>query len=153
MKGHRSTAALVVLVPLLFLAASCGKHVDEGKVSETQEQQAAPLTVSDLDVGRRVNTAHQIEEATDTFAPRDTLWASVKMENTPSGTRLLTRWVYTEGGAEQIIAEETHTTATSGTDYTSFFIANPAPWPTGSYELRVGADGEIRKVKEFHIQS
>ena len=153
MRSHRSTA-LVSLVPLLFLAASsCGKRGDEGGVQETQEKQAAPLTVSELDVGRRVNTAHQIDGATDTFTPEDTVWASVKTENTPSNTRLLTRWVYTEGDLEQIIAEETHTTVTAGTGYTSFFIANPDPWPTGSYEVRVGVEGEIRKVREFHIQS
>ena len=150
---HFRLAGIASLIPLLLVLSSCGRKNEEGTATRDNTQQTPEASVTEVDMGRRINSAHQVEEKTDTFAPIDTLWASVRTENTPAGTRLLARWVYTEGDAEQIITEETHTTEQAGTGYTSFFAFNPDAWPVGSYELRIGVDGDIKKVKEFHVSS
>jgi hypothetical protein len=151
MRSRTNSITLMAIIPLMLIVAACGRK--DNATTGAPAATPAQVTVADLEVGRRINSAHQIEQASDTFSPADTLWASVKTENTPSGTRILARWVYTEGDAEQIISEETHTTAQSGTGYTSFFAYNPSTWPPGSYEVRVGVDGEIKKTKEFHVES
>lgn len=151
MRSRTGYSRLLLLLPLLAVLASCGRKND-ATTGGTPAQTPA-VSIADVEVGRRINSAHQIEMVTDTFAPGDTLWASVKTENTPSGTRILARWVFTEGDAEQIISEETHTTAQSGTGYTSFYAYNPSTWPPGTYELRVGLDGEVKKTKEFRVES
>jgi hypothetical protein len=153
LKAAARTAAVACIFSALLLVTSCGGNRNtERDRGDAGTQQAAEVRVSDLNVGRRVNSAHQIETMSDRFAPGDTVWASVRTENAPAGSRILTRWVYTEGGSEQIVAEETHTTAMAGTGYTSFFVANPVPWPAGSYEVRVSLDGEVRQTKEFRVE-
>jgi hypothetical protein len=151
MRSRTNSITLLAVMPLLLILSSCGGQKND---STTGTPSATPaVNIAEVEVGRRINSAHQIEQASDTFSPADTLWASVKTENTPAGTRILARWVFTEGDAEQIISEETHTTAQTGTGYTSFYAYNPSTWPPGSYELRVGVDGEIKKTKEFRVES
>jgi hypothetical protein len=133
----------------LVLAGACK---GERRAGEPEAAGRAEARISEVELGRQVNTAHEIEQPTDTFAPGDTLFASVKTEDTPVGTRILGRWVYTEGGAEQVIAEETLTTDQPGTGYTSFHATNASPWPAGSYELRVGLNGEIKETKGFSVR-
>jgi hypothetical protein len=152
MRNHPSHrwAYLVVVACLL---SACQKkegtnRPDAGAPAPPREQ--ARLT--EVRLGHGVNSAHQVEQPADEFAPRDTIWASVKTESTPPETQILARWVYTEGGQEQIVAEDTHTTAQAGTGYTSFFAINPSAWPAGSYELRVGLDGEIKDTKKFSVK-
>jgi len=154
MRTHIPARTALVLAPLLlfaFFAFACGRK-DQNTGGSTEQQKRA-ATVASLDTGRRINSAHQIEDGTEVFAPGDTLWASVKTEDTPAGTRILARWVYTEGDVDQIVTEETRTTANAGTGYSSFFAYNPTGWPTGSYEIRIGLDGEMKKTKEIHVKA
>lgn len=129
----------------LALTVACAKK-------EPIPQAAAVATVADVSLGRAVNSAQQVVASTDTFAPMDTIFVAVKTENTPAGTRVLARWVFTEGGTEQIVSERELTTTQAGTGYTSFFIANPGPWPAGSYQVRIGLNGEIKENKTFSVR-
>jgi hypothetical protein len=97
-------------------------------------------------------TAQQVDRPTETFAPADTIFASVRTENTPAGTRLTARWVYTEGGTETVVSENDLLTTQSGTGWTSFHITNPGPWPAGTYEFRVGVNGEVKESKSFSVR-
>jgi len=126
----------------LLLAVACAK----------KESVPQAATVADVSLGRAVNRAQQVDVPTDTFAPMDSVFAAVKTENTPAGTRILARWVFTEGGTEQIVSEKEITTTQAGTGYTSFFIANPGPWPAGSYQVRIGLNGEIKEKKAFSVR-
>jgi hypothetical protein len=137
----RSSAVILGLA----LVAGCGQK------QPAPEAQPVAAKIAEVTLGRAVNSAHQVDHAMDTFAPTDSIFASVKTENTPAGTRISTRWVYTEGGAENIITENALTTTTAGTGYTSFHIANPGPWPAGSYEVRVGLNGEVKETKSFRV--
>ncbi len=149
---HRSHR-LACLVLLACLLGACQK---KESADRTDAEGPAPVReearLTDVALGHGVNSAHQVEQVADEFAPGDTIWASVKTEGTPAQTRILARWVYTEGGKEQVVTEDTHTTAQAGTGYTSFFVTNPNPWPAGSYELRVGLDGEIKDTKKFSVK-
>ena len=136
----RSSVVLMSLV----LVAGCG--------NKQPAQEVQPVAkIADVSLGRAVNSAHQVDVSTDTFAPGDSIFAAVKTENTPVGTRITARWVYTEGGAENVISESDLTTTVPGTGYTSFHITNPGPWPVGSYEVRVGLNGEIKETKGFRV--
>jgi hypothetical protein len=144
MRTHSAANRIALLAVALLFVASCAKKESAPPVVEVQ--------VAAVDLGRGVNTAQQIDQPMDTFSPTDTIWASVRTEHTPAGTKIQARWVYTEGGAEQIVTETEHMTAKEGTGFTSFFIANPAPWPAGKYELRVGTNGKIQETKGFNVR-
>lgn len=137
------------IAAVLMLAASCGNR--EPAPGTGQAPAVAP-DVTEVSLGRAVNTAQQIDRPTEEFAPADTIYASVKTENTPAGTRILARWVYTQGGAEQVVSENELVTTEAGTGYTSFHVINPGLWPAGSYELRVGVNGEIKETKGFSVR-
>jgi hypothetical protein len=153
MRLHRwGLAASLVIAVGLTLACNKREGADEGNGKTAGDTTRMEVRVTEVQLGRGVDTAHQITEVIDTFAPGDTIWAAVRTENTPAGTSIVARWVYTEGGDDQIVGEETHTTAQSGTGWTSFFAANPNPWPAGSYELRIVTDGQVRETKGFSVK-
>jgi len=144
MRTHTVANRMAVLAIAVLCVASCAKKQSAPPVVEVQ--------IGAVDLGRGVNTAQQIDQPMDTFSPTDTIWASVRTDNTPAGTKIQARWVYTEGGAEQVVTETEHTTANSGTGFTSFFIANGTPWPAGKYELRVGTNGKFQETKGFNVR-
>jgi hypothetical protein len=137
----------------MMLAVSCGNREPQPRTGETPNAGVVVAPdVTEVALGRSVNTAEQVDQPTNEFTPADTIFASVKTENTPVGTRIMARWIYTEGGAEQVVSENELQTTEAGTGYTSFYLANPSPWPAGSYELRVGVNGEIKETKGFSVR-
>lgn len=131
----------------LLLILACAK-----KQPEPQPGQVSTAEVAEVSLGRAVNSAQQVDVATESFSPTDTIFASVKTENTPVGTRIMARWVFTEGGAEQVISQDELLTNQPGTGYTSFHIVNPGPWPAGKYEVRIGLNGDVKKTKGFNVR-
>jgi hypothetical protein len=129
----------------VLFTATCAKK-------PAQDAPVANARVTEVSLGRAVNTAQQVDQPTSVFAPADTIFASVKTENTPAGTRITARWVYTEGGAENVVSENDLLTTQAGTGWTSFYITNPGPWPAGSYEFRVGVNGEVKESKGFSVR-
>ncbi len=128
----------------LMLVVACAK----------KEANQAPATamVTDVSLGRAVNSAQQVNVAVDTFTPSDTIFASVKTESTPVGTRISARWLFTEGGTEQVVSEKELVTNQPGTGYTSFYIVNPGPWPAGKHQVRIGLNGAMKETKGFTVR-
>lgn len=149
---HWSLVLPLVLTVALTIGCNRREGGDAGNGKTAGDTTRMEVKVTEVQLGRGVDTAHQITEAIDTFAPGDTIWAAVRTENTPAGATIVARWVYTESGEDQMVGEETHTTAQSGTGWTSFFAANPNPWPAGSYELRIVTDGQVRETKGFSVK-
>ncbi len=132
----------------LLLVIACAKKAPEPHGGQT----STVADVAEVSLGRTVNSARQVDVPMEDFAPADTIFASVKTENTPVGTRITARWVFTEGGAEQVVSENELLTNQPGTGYTSFHIVNPGPWPAGKYEVRIGLNGDIKKTKGFSVR-
>ena len=144
------------LILALTLTIGCQKREREVDPEEAAGRQTpreeTTVSITEVQLGKEVNSAHQVEDPTDRFAPSDTIFASVKTEETPAGTTIVARWLYTEGDEEQVVAEDRHTTDRGGTGYTSFFISSSTPWPTGTYELRIVTDGQVRETKRFSVK-
>lgn len=145
MRAHSVAVTAACIAVAMLFTASCGKK-------QAQDAPVATARVTEVTLGRAVNTAQQVDHPTDAFAPVDTIFASVKTEDTPAGTRITARWIYTEGGAESVVSENELVTTQAGTGCTSFHITNPGPWPAGSYEFRVGVNGEVKDSKGFSVR-
>jgi hypothetical protein len=141
--------ARVVLVTALV--AGCQQRSAEQAPEGSSDTPEVRATIVEVELGHGVNSAHQIEQPVYEFSPSDTVWASVKTESAPAGTTVEVRWVYTEGGQEQVVAEDSET-AVTGTGYTYFFAANVNPWPVGTYEFRVGIDGGPEETRKFNMR-
>lgn len=150
MRTNRTTAAAGVLVALL--AAGCSRSEREDQPGGAPAETPDPV-IAAVELGRHVDSAQRVTDPTETFAPGDTLWASVETRDTPAGATILARWLYTEGDGEQLVAEERHSTAEAGSGFTSFHAVNPDPWPAGSYELRVSLNGGEEETKAFRVSS
>ncbi len=139
------------LVLVTALVAGCQQKSAKQAPEESPGTPELRATIVEVELGHGVNSAHQIEQPVYEFSPTDTVWASVKTENAPAGTTVEVRWVYTEGGQEQVVAEDSET-AVTGTGYTYFFAANVNPWPAGTYEFRVGIGGGPEETRKFSMR-
>jgi hypothetical protein len=144
----RTTPAALLFA--LLAAAACSRSDREGRTGDAPADAPEPEIVS-VQVGRQVDSAQRVTDPTETFAPDDTLWASVETRDTPAGATIAVRWLYTEGGDEQLVAEDSHTTSAAGSGFTSFHATNADPWPAGSYQVRVRVNGGKEQTKAFRV--
>lgn len=125
----------------VVLVAACGGKV---KVAGT-----ATGKVTAIELGRSVNSDRTIKDASDTFSPRDTIYASIQTE-TLGGALLKVRWTFEDG---QVVDESSLKVPSSGgTLLTEFHVAKPDGWPVGKYHLQVSLDSAAAGVKEFTVK-
>jgi len=100
------------------------------------------LSLVDVDMGRHISGDRKISDATDDFAPTDTIYASVHTSGKATGAPVTGRWMFENG---TVVDEKTDTVTTNGDAYSAFFIVKPGGLPTGKYTLHVFVNGaEVR---------
>jgi hypothetical protein len=87
--------------------------------------------------------------AAESFAPTDTIYASIATEGEAKGVVVAARWSYEDG---QTIAEATETVASAGPTVVEFHVAKADGWPTGRYRVDVTADGRPAGSREFEVR-
>jgi len=140
----------------LVAAAACGKSdssntATSGGAVATDTAAKATTTavrVSDVTLGRHIGADKKVTDATDTFAPKDEIYASV--HTTGAGdSKITARWQFQDG---QVVDERTETIAGKGDDFTEFHIAKPSGWPVGKYTLHVLVNGTETQTKDFTVK-
>jgi hypothetical protein len=128
---------------MAFTSTACKKQpVTSGMAT------AGEVKVSNLDVGRRVGADRRVTDKTDTFSPRDTIYASVVTDGAAPNATVTARWTYQDG---QVVKEDSRTIAPNGTEATEFHISKPSGWPTGKYKLTVSV-GTSTQSKDFEVK-
>ncbi len=107
------------------------------------------VRVSQVTIGRSLNASKAISDATDSFKPNDTIYASVATEGSAATAALKARWTFQDG---QVVDESTQTIAPSGPATTEFHISKPDGWPAGKYKVEVFLDGSSAASKDFNVQ-
>ena len=110
----------------------------------------APFRVSSVDVGNAIGADKRITGPSTTFAPGDTIYASVASTGAASSVTLTARWTYGDDG--QVVNEESKTIAPTGPAYSEFHIAKPDGWPAGTYKVEILADGAAVASKNFAVE-
>jgi hypothetical protein len=105
--------------------------------------------VSQIDMGRSLNTDKTINGNTKSFKPTDTIYASVVTESTANTATLKARWTYQDG---QVVNESTQTIAPASNARTEFHISKPDGWPTGKYKLEVFLDGSSAATRDLEVE-
>lgn len=112
----------------------------------------APATVgvhvADVTLGKHIGADKKVTNATDTFAPKDSIYASVHTTGTNSG-KITAHWTFQDG---QVVDDRSETISGKGDDYTEFHIAKPSGWPAGKYTLHVLVDGNEVQTKDFTVK-
>lgn len=143
------------LLSILAFALTGGCRREEQRpaaVPPTVAQAAAPapvpFAVKGIDLGKAIGADKKVTAAATTFAPADTIYASVLTEGAAPSVTLTARWTYGDG---QLVSESTQTIAPSGPAATEFHISKPDGWPTGRYQVQVTADGKPVGTRDFEV--
>jgi len=142
--------AALSVVALLALGA-CGKKADQ-TATQTSGGAIAPATslqVADVTLGRSVSGDKRIADQTDTFAARDTIFASIHTTGTTQNANVAARWTFQDG---QVVSESTETISPTGDAYTEFHVFKPSGWPAGKYTVHVLVNGQEVQTKDFTVK-
>ena len=148
----RSTTRLVAVAVALFAVGACGKKADQ-PATETSGGAIAPssstVQVADVTLGRGITADKRVANGTDTFAARDTIYASVHTTGAAPNAILVARWIYQDG---QVVNEGNENISPTGDAYTEFHMAKSSGWPAGKYTLHVLVNGQEVKTKDFTVR-
>jgi hypothetical protein len=160
---NRLTTALAAALLASVALVGCKKKEEPAPPPVAAEpapvaEAAAPITaaasVSGVDLGNAVGADMRVAAPMTTFAPKDTIHASVSTATTDPmasvpGT-LGVKWTHMD--SNQTVHEETKDVTFTGDGVTDFQISKPGGWPTGKYKVEVALDGNVVQTREFEVR-
>ena len=102
-----------------------------------------------IQLGSQLGPDKRVLSAAESFAPNDTIYASIATEGEAQGVVLAARWSYEDG---QTVAESSETVARAGPTVVEFHVAKPDGWPAGRYRIDVTANGRPAGTREFEVR-
>jgi hypothetical protein len=109
----------------------------------------APFSVGAIQLGNQIGADKRVLAAAESFAPGDTIYASITTEGQAQGVLITARWSYEDG---QTVAESSETIASAGPAVVEFHVAKPDGFPAGRYRVEVAADGRSVGTREFEVR-
>jgi ABC-type Fe3+-hydroxamate transport system substrate-binding protein len=151
----RAAGTIAVALLATLTLAGCGRSKEEAPPPPVSEAPsipappaAQPFAVTGVTLGKAVGADKKVAAATDTFAPADTIYASVDTQGAAPTAALTAKWTYQDG---QTVHEETQTLAPTGPATTEFHVSKPDGWPKGSYTVEILLDGISAQRASFRV--
>lgn len=149
----RGIGVILVLAVSLAALPGCKKSQEppapaRSEASPAPAAMAQPVAVVGLTLGNGVGPDKKVTGETRTFAPGDTIYASVDTQGAAPSAALAARWTYQDG---QTVHEETQALALTGPATTEFHIARPNGWPKGTYKVEILLDGVPVQSADFTV--
>ncbi len=110
---------------------------------------AAPLTVTDVQLGKALTESGDAVPMTGAFAPADAIHAVVLTTGNGNAT-LGANWTF--GADRQAVHQEEHRIDTNGPSRHLFRINMDDGFPVGEYHIDVTLDGKVVTSKSFSVQ-
>ena len=137
---------LTMAIALLLVIAACGgdEYTEDGQLVEKTN-----VRVVGVDLGRAVDSQGRVADGTDTFAPSDTVYASVRTKGSSPKTVLGVRWrnaIGDEINGNNILIRPTGDTSTL------FTLRYPHLDP-GHYTLDTRVNGKVVKTASFTVST
>lgn len=108
----------------------------------------AAVSLSSLELGTSVDANHKIMAAGTSFAPKDTIYASVETMGSGQAT-LSAKWIGQDG---QTVHEDSKVLDAMGPQTTAFMISQPDGFPEGNYKVEISLDGQLVARKDFAVK-
>jgi len=142
------------LVPCLALTAVLGGCRGRDGAPDPQVAAASPalrsdVKVTEISLGRAIETSRRVPQPQETFAPGDTVYASVVTEGAARRGQLKARWTYQDS---QVVSEASLDIAPSETTASEFHISRPEGLPAGRYQVEIFLDGASAGKRAFSVQ-
>ena len=87
--------------------------------------------------------------STATFAPKDTIYASVATTGTGTNASLAAKWIFKD---TQTVDSTALTISPTGPSQNEFHVAKPTGWPVGKYKVVIYLDGRQVSEKDFEVK-
>jgi hypothetical protein len=149
-----NTLTLAVLVLALPLAA-CKKAETAAPPAavEATVPPAAPaapsVRVTDVQLGKSLGPDKKVQSPTETFAPKDTIFAAVITDGSGPAVTIGAKWTFQDG---QTVKEDSRSITPNGSAITEFSIQKPGGWPKGSYKVDITVNGQAATSKSFRVE-
>ena len=147
-----NTSRAAAVLSIAIIATACGKKADDAVVTaDTSTMAPAPivaLRVSDVETGKAINADKSINDDTDDFAVRDTVYAAVKTEGSGTGT-LAAKWTFQDG---QTVGESSQTVSPAADAWHEFHIQKASAWPAGNYKVEISLNGSPVDSEDFEVK-
>ena len=133
--NQRKLMISLVLAVLVLTSLACGFSVSTAKINGVQmardEEGTSPTT---------------------TFAPEDTFYCNVDLQNAPDDTNVKAVWtaVEVEGEEPNLELDQAEVETGSGTVY--FQLENSNAWPAGKYKVDLYLNDKLDRSVEFQVQ-
>ena len=108
----------------------------------------AAVTVGSVELGSTVDANHKVLASGTSFAPKDTIYASVDTGGSGTAT-LAAKWTYQDG---QTVHEDSKTLDAKGPETTAFMISKPGGFPVGNYKVEISLNGNQVASKDFSVK-
>lgn len=148
--------AAVLLVAAFGGTVACKKKetapprpAPETTTYSTPAPAPAGLQFRELRLGKAVNADKSVSTDIGTFAPGDTLYASVATSGSSASSPIRALWTYQDG---QVVSDDTQTVSGTGSDMTEFHISKPDGFPPGNYKLEIFIDGRSAMNRSFEVR-
>ena len=96
----------------------------------------APVSVSAVSLGTAIGPDKRVAAATETFGPKDTIYASVETAGT-GHAKLRARWSFVKGDKTAKVDETAIEFDSAGPAVNEFHISKPGGWPKGDYKVEI----------------
>lgn len=147
-RSNRRLGRAAVLGVALIALGACSKKADETTIQSSGNVAPAAFQVADVQLGKGIGADKRVANTTDTFAPTDTIYASVHTTGTAQNATVAAHWTFQDG---QTVNDQTETISPTGDAYTEFHISKPSGWPAGKYTLHVLVNGQEVQTKDFTV--
>lgn len=108
-----------------------------------------PFGIGSIQLGSQIGADKRVLTAAESFAPSDTIYASIATQGAAQRVVLAARWSYEDG---QTVAESSETVASAGPTVVEFHVAKPDGLPAGRYRVDVTANGAPAGTREFEVR-
>jgi hypothetical protein len=155
MRASGRSAFTFAAATLLLATAACKKPApppqDESAAAPAPAPPAAPkeFSVSGIEVGKGLSADKRVTTPATTFAPSDTIYASVATDGAAPSKVITAKWTFQSG---QTVKETSDTIAPTGPAATEFHIAKKSGWPVGKYKVEILVDGSSAGSKDFEVK-
>lgn len=114
----------------------------------TGDSSAAMVTFGSVELGSTVDASNKIAASGTSFAPKDTIYASVETNGNGNAT-VAAKWSYQDG---QVVHEDSKTINATGPETTAFMISKPSGLPAGNYKVDISLNGNQVASKDFTVK-
>src|SRR5688500_10879340 len=110
------------------------------------------IDITSTVLARGVSNNVPVDPTTE-FAPGDTFFLIVELDDPPSGTRVKADWSAVDAGGEtNVKIGDKELTITGNTNIVNFSLALPRPWPVGIYKVDLYINDTLSRTLEFTVK-